>query len=75
MRPVLAIALLTAHGPDEVYIDTDTARDLVPILQEFLVKAAWADGRAAGNIIDLAECEACHVFVVVGLGHCCEGVH
>jgi hypothetical protein len=71
MRPVLALPLLTAHGPDEVYIDTDTARDMIPILQEFLEKAAWADGRGRGDIIDMVQCEQCHVFMVAVIGHCC----
>lgn len=75
MRPILAIPLLTAHGPDEVYIDTDTARDLVPLLQEYLEKAAWADGRAVRDIIDLVQCEHCQVYMVAILGHCCEGMH
>lgn len=65
MSRVLVIPLLTEHGPARVIIDVQTARALIPYLEEF--------AEIEGNMIDLILCVRCSTYAVIDHKDC-EGL-
>jgi len=65
MRSILAIPMMTSAGPQEVYIDSQVAERLLPILEEFL--------ETSHEVIDLVFCERCHTYAIIAHVDC-EGI-